>query len=169
MDIIFISIFFIALTIWHSLFLIYGPKFKNKTKIWNLHFYLNSFFWFILLIVILLPVFNFDSYGSVGVEIIIPLIFFVIGFYLVMRSYFILGTDQLMGYRFFFPEKVQKIEKGLFKYLHNPMYDGFILILISLGLLTWIMEYFYLAGVSFISLNLYLASIENYEFNINPF
>lgn len=49
------------------------------------------------------------------------------------------------------------------------MYDGFILIFIGVGLLFGIRENFYLAGASFILLNLLLARVENYKWSWNPF
>ena len=66
-----------------------------------------------------------------------------------------------MGLRFFYLEKDNRVENFLYRFLNNPMYDGFILVLVGLGLWRGVVEDFYLAFVSFILFNIFLATIEN--------
>jgi len=100
---------------------------------------------------------------------VIGLIALIAGLYLSIKSRILLGRHQAMGIRFFLPEKTTKITNSLYSFLNNPMYDGFILIFIGVGLLFGIRENFYLAGASFILLNLLLARVENYKWSWNPF
>ncbi len=65
--------------------------------------------------------------------------------------------------------KDAKITGSLYSFLNNPMYDGFIFIFIGLGLILGIKIDFYLAAWSFLLLNIFLASIENYKWRCSPF
>ncbi len=80
-----------------------------------------------------------------------------------------LGHDQAMGLRFFLPEKAIRVVTSIYRFLRNPMYDGFILVFMGLGLALGIAADLYLALVSFTLFNVLLASVENYEWSWNPF
>ncbi|QQR55027.1 hypothetical protein IPG41_00400 [Candidatus Peregrinibacteria bacterium] len=100
---------------------------------------------------------------------VIGLITLIAGLYLSVKSRILLGRHQAMGIRFFLPEKATKITGSLYSFLNNPMYDGFIFIFIGLGLILGIKIDFYLAAWSFLLLNIFLASIENYKWRCSPF
>ena len=142
---------------------------KKREKLWRIHSLVNGSLWIVLLIWILL--FQWLALHSIYPSWmrIIGLIMLIAGLYLSIKSRILLGRHQAMGIRFFLPEKTTKITSSLYSFLNNPMYDGFILIFIGVGLLFGIRENFYLAGASFILLNLLLARVENYKWSWNPF
>jgi protein-S-isoprenylcysteine O-methyltransferase Ste14 len=88
--------------------------------------------------------------------------FIAIGVGLVIWVRILLGRNQAMGERFFFPETFRRASSGPFKLLRNPMYDGFILVFAGLALAFGIYEDFILATTSFVLLNLWLSRIENF-------
>jgi len=67
-----------------------------------------------------------------------------------------------MGRQFFLREnKKQWITSSIYKYLKNPMYDGFILIFLGLTLMRGTTENLLLALSSFLLLNIFLSRIES--------
>ena len=157
-------IFFALVTFSHAIFLL-----KAKKSLWELHFALNSILWSALLTWL-----SFAQFQDTDLIFSEPikwagLLIAVAGVFLVFRVATVLNLEELMGRRFFYPSESKKIDGGIFKYLNNPMYDGFILILVGLGFYLGLSFDFYLAGASFILLNVFLASVENYKFSLNPF
>ena len=94
---------------------------------------------------------------------------FIGGAVLVFKVSFLLNFPELMGLRFFYPTRTKRVSSSLYRFLNNPMYDGFLLMLFGGGLWLGIKENFYIALVIFLLMNLFLASVENYEFKWTPF
>lgn len=63
-------------------------------------------------------------------------------------------------------QKIEWITKGIYSYLHNPIYDGFVLMLVGLALVTQLSFNLILAFASFMLLNVFLASVENSQFKL---
>ena len=144
-------------------------SYKKREKSWRLHSLINGSLWVILLVWILL--FQWISPHSIyplWIEVI-GFIALIAGLYLSVKSRILLGRHQAMGIRFFLPEKAKKITSSLYSFLNNPMYDGFILIFVGMGLIFGVKADFYLAVWSFLLLNIFLAGIENYKWKWNPF
>lgn len=157
--------FFAAITFCHALFLIFAKSHKDKhqllARIWPMHYWLNGLLWIFLVIwIILANTKPADVSFSFSLKIS-GLAFACLGLYLSYDGLKIIGLKQAMGCRFFYADKLDWISSGPFKHLKNPIYDGFVLILMGLGLLKGIYLDFYLAGASFILLNIFLSSIEN--------
>ena len=156
-------IFFALVTLSHAMFIL-----KAKKSLWKLHFTLNSILWSALLMWIVLAQFqDADLFFSAPIRLA-GVLMTIGGVFLVFKVAKVLNLQELMGRRFFYPSESKKIDGGIFKYLNNPMYDGFILILVGLGFYLGLSFDFYLAGASFIFLNVFLASVENYKFSWNP-
>jgi protein-S-isoprenylcysteine O-methyltransferase Ste14 len=167
-------IFLIVVTLSHGGVLLFARRHQEdlpekREKWWRLHFWVHGTLWIV----------SFS--GLIFIQWYLPrgiypwwvqafgFLSMALGVFLVIRARLLLGHKQAMGIRFFFPEKMKRINTSLYKYLNNPMYDGFILILTGLGLLFGIVVDFYLAGGSFLLFNIFLASIENYGWRWNPF
>lgn len=143
--------------------------FFAKKQLWKLHQIINGTLWIVVFI------------GTGAIQFYLPRVEFpfwlravgflsiFIGLALVIRVRLLLGRNQAMGIRFFFPEEAKRVTHSLYTYLNNPMYDGFILLLVGLGFGFGIPYDFYLAGASFILFNVFLAAVENYEWKWNPF
>ena len=63
-------------------------------------------------------------------------IFLVIGIIIGLLGYLTLGLSRSLHYNFFFPSKKTVVTKGIYKYLYNPQYEGFFLILLGFALFT---------------------------------
>jgi len=167
-------IFSTLVSISHGSALIYAKSqqnhpYKKRERAWQVHSFINGSLWLVLSVWILW--FQWASPHSaypLWLETI-GFITLIAGLCLSVKSRLLLGPHQAMGIRFFLPEKSKKITSSLYSFLNNPMYDGFILILMSMGLIFGVEADFYLAALSFILLNIFLASIENYRWRWNPF
>lgn len=81
----------------------------------------------------------------------------------------VLGWQQIMGGRFFESSYNHTwTTKGLYRYLKNPIYDGFLLIFVSLFFLKSQLDYLLLAVSSSLLLNIFLARIENKQLGPPP-
>lgn len=174
MNVVFVIIFFAAVTFSHAGFLIFAKKFQAssesfRSKLWKLHLTFNGVLWFAFVGLITAVQFSFAHSAYPAVIKIFGVAFTFFGAMLVAKSHFLLGINRAMGLRFFFPEKTKQIKSGAYRFLNNPMYDGFMLMLLGLALWLGIREDLYLALASFFLLNIFLASIENYKFKLNPF
>ena len=163
-------LFFVLVTFNHALFITFAKSLKRnnelRLRIWNIHYWVNGMLWFILAICILLIQFNSrDTIFSPKIETL-GLVLCAGGSFLVIDGLRRLGFRQAMGYRFFSIGKLEWISSGVFSFLHNPIYDGFALIFLGLGLSRGIFIDFYLPIISFIMLNVFLASIESKEIKI---
>lgn len=161
-------------TISHASFLLWAKKQKRarhaaRMKLWRLHVHLNGTLWLIVAGWIISVQFYLPHYFYPVWAKLVGSLIILIGFILVVEARLLLGRSQAMGVRFFFPEKTKRIRTSLYRFLNNPMYDGFVLIFIGSGLAFGIREDFYLAIASFLLFNVFLSSIENFEFNVNPF
>src|SRR5438876_60426 len=127
--------FFTLITINHALFLFFGKSQKKENKIfWNIHLILNGILWLVLLSWIILIQFNPRDFQPLLWIQILGAVVFLGGTLLVINAFNRLGLKYAMGYRFFTKEKQVWISRGIYSKLDNPMYDGFVLILIGLGL-----------------------------------
>lgn len=166
--------FFVFTTLTHGTALLfvssYGSKLeKHKKLLWQLHFFFNGILWFLLFA--LLVAFQFKTppiYFPLWLKVLGGISIFT-GLFLAIKSFSLLGINRAMGIRFFFPERAKRISSNIYRFLNNPMYDGFLLILIGAGFIFGIVTDFIIGFTSFILLNIFLASIENYEFKWNPF
>jgi len=174
MLVVYIILFFAFAALSHGAFLFFARHHQNystekKLRLWLLHTWLNGTLWLMLASFVGTAQFLFLRFNPTPQVQFLGLVSLVIGCFFVARSHLALGFKQAMGLRFFFPKKTKKITAGLYRFLNNPMYDGFLFILIGLGLTLGIVEDFYLAIASFILLNIFFASVENYTLKLNPF
>ena len=73
-----------------------------------------------------------------------------------------IGFKNFAGYRFFMDKQSTHLTRsGIFAYLKNPTYVGFVLLFIGIGLIVNSLEQFVLALLSFILLNCIEARVEN--------
>lgn len=94
----------------------------------------------------------------------IGVILLVVGLITATYHEFLLGWQRSMGARFFEMDNstaVNWITKGLYRFLKNPMYDGFLLFFVGLYLLKGQPDYLVLTISSLLLLNIFLARIEN--------
>lgn len=134
---------------------------EERLRLWRRHERRNGILWVLLFIAIVISEFFF-SHEQIVPHLYIGIWLIVSGLALVVWSRFILGRSGAMGIRWFLPEDSPPWEKrGPYQILANPMYDGFILIFLGLGIGFGIRENFYLALASFLLLNLYLAKVES--------
>ncbi len=162
--IISLILFAACVTMSHTLFLTHA-----KPRLWNTHLAINGTLWLMLFAWILLLQWQLPHEETSVLSKIIGVIFIAIGMGLVTKVRLLFGREQAMGVRFFFPQRAKRIHSNLFRYFNNPMYDGFLFVLVGLGLTLGITSDFWLAGMSFLLLNLFLARVENFEKNWNPF
>ncbi len=163
-EIILLSLLFILVTFTHALFLLWGRSKKGSGRgfIWSIHLTLNGILWVILFGWIILLQRSFHDFQPQWWMQVLGAGLSSIGIFLVVTSLNKLGLRKAMGQRFFTGEKESIwINKGIYSRLANPMYDGFILILVGLGLVFGIVADFFIALVSYLLLNIFLASIEN--------
>lgn len=157
-------LFFAIVTLSHWSFLFSAKFFKGSSRaslFWNIHQWSSGILWLVLVIWIILIQNQNRDFSPPGFIQLFGLILALAGIILVFKSFRGLGFKQAMGYRFFTNEKQIWVSKGIYSKLSNPMYDGFILIFVGLGLLLGITFDFILAFVSYLFLNLFLASLEN--------
>jgi protein-S-isoprenylcysteine O-methyltransferase Ste14 len=158
-------LFFGLVTLSHGVFLILAKNSSSSDRkaLWKIHNWVNRTLWWILFLWI--AVFQFVARQYIIDFITTPLgiVIGCLGFVLIGKSYMKLGFDRAMGSRFFF-HSIERIQKGPYKILRNPMYDGFMLVFLGLGITFGIVEDFYLALLSFLLLNVFLASVENFSF-----
>lgn len=158
-------LFFLITTLSHGVFLIYAKivsSLQRKT-LEKVHYIVNGILWMVLLLWIIIFQFTASSFSTGKIQQTTGAIFFVLGLFLSIKSYSMLGLRRAMGSRFFIEDKERKIQKGLYRRLKNPMYDGFVLIFVGLALFLGINADYYLAIFSFIFLNVFLATIEAYR------
>ncbi len=142
---------------------------ESRKKRWLIHYIFNGIFWLVLLGLII-----WMQFSARRIPVPAYLQFFgaaiaLAGSLLSSRSMAVLGLENAMGRRFFFPEENPEIRTSVYSFLNNPMYDGFILMFIGFGMGLGIAENFILAAVSMIFLNAGLASVENHRFRWNIF
>ena len=133
----------------------------ERKKAWNRHLVTNGILWLVLFADVLALQFILPRQDLPPLTRLLGLIMILGGVALVAWTRILLGRDQAMGNRFYFPHTTRKVLVGPFPFVRNPMYDGFILILVGLGLSLGIYGDLVLAGVSFLLLNVWLARIEN--------
>ncbi len=135
---------------------------KTRKRAWRLHILINGNLWRLLFLwVIAVQLYFFKGISFAWMPFSILLI--GAGLWLAISAHVKLGGfEGGMGKIFFFPNNSKGwIKDGLYRYLGNPIYDGFVLILIGLGILLGAIENYYLALTSFILLNGILAFIES--------
>lgn len=175
MQLSFFLLLFVIATTSHAGFLIFARRHPQMSepkrhKLWITHLWLNGIIWSVL--VVWLTIIQFSLPTNLDVSFTfkwIGIALFILGITMVIAISFVLNFQNLMGLRFFYPAETKRIPSSLYRILNNPMYDGFILILVGLALWLGVVQDFYLAFASFLLLNVILASVENYEFNWNPF
>lgn len=163
-EIVVISILFIIATITHGSFLVSAKNVKDdKSRLlfWYFHNWINGMLWLTLIITIIFLQFRIGDFKQNFIILVIGAILCITGSVLIIYSFSKLGFKKAMGYRFFVHNKLEWISEGAYSFLQNPMYEGFVLVLVGLGLIRGIMADFYIAAESFLFLNLFLASIEN--------
>lgn len=146
----------------HALFLVFAKRNSSllRKHLWRIHCWLNGTLWFILIGWVVFIQFNSNVVEFSIILQVLGLGVFLLGLMLAMINLKRLGFEQAMGYRFFSQCKPEWIFTGIYSYLHNPIYDGFVLIFIGFGLWRGIVTDLYLGVISFLLLNVFLASIE---------
>jgi protein-S-isoprenylcysteine O-methyltransferase Ste14 len=160
-------------TVSHALLLVLGKRAARTSparaqQLWRLHQLVNGSLWTILFVGIVLlqgvwPATAVTPYARVA-----GLVLFSSGLLMVGHARRLLGYERAMGVRFFFPERASWVNDAMYRRLNNPMYDGFVLVLLGAGMMFGIREDVWLALVSFILLNIFLARIENGPGKWNP-
>ena len=148
------------------------PHMSESTRrhLWLTHIWGNGILWSIPILWIIAMQFSLTRTLNVSPLIrLTGISLFVGGVALVIAVSFILNFQELMGLRFFYPTRAKRVSSSLYRFLNNPMYDGFLLMLLGGGLWLGIAEDFYIALASLLLINVFLASIENYELKWNPF
>lgn len=173
MNVYLFLLFFLFVTLSHAFWLIFAKKnirrsASSRRKVWLAHYWINGSLWLFVIVWIIVLQFTIPRTYLNNLKYL-GIFFIFSGTFLAFRSFLNLGLNQAMGLRFFFPDKARKVSKGLYKFLNNPMYDGFISVFLGLSLTLGIKEDFYIALASFLFFNIFLASIENYKFSLNPF
>lgn len=159
-----ILLFAIAVTINSAA--VYGQRrYKVYTRLfgrydWYFHVLLLSAIWIGFLsavILIQLPIYRLS-------RVLRPLgiISALIGAWLIIVSWSKLGTAGTCNGWYFGRGPKRQLEGGVFK-LHNPMYSGFVWLFVSTALWSENASYLWLAGTSFILLNLIQARVEEPE------
>lgn len=161
-----VLLFSVLVTVSHASALQFGKRhltapLADRERWWKRHLPVNGILWLILFVWILFLQFHFPQGETSLFEQITGLLLILLGIVLVVWSRVLLGRHQAMGIRFFLPERSHRVDSSLYRYLTNPMYDGFIFVLIGLGLLLGVKQDYLLAAASFILLNQFLARIEN--------
>lgn len=171
----FLLLLFVIATFSQAGFLIFARRHSQiseltRQRLWVTHLWLNGIVWsvvfmWMIIIQFFLPHTLYVSllFKWIGISLVI------VGIMMVIAVSLVLNFQNLMGLRFFYPAKTERTYSSLYRILNNPMYDGFILILVGLALWFGIVQDFYLAFTSFLLLNIVLASVENYELKFNPF
>lgn len=167
-------IFVTLLTISHGSFLVYARKHSaapavQRMRWWQIHLTVNGILWIAAFVWIVALQFVLPRVDVLDVSRAIGITMAIVGILIVGYTRHLLGREQAMGVRFFFPERLRRVNSSLYRYLRNPMYDGFLLVLVGLGLSLGIQGDYLLAVVSFVLLNVSLAQIENFQVSINPF
>jgi protein-S-isoprenylcysteine O-methyltransferase Ste14 len=90
----------------------------------------------------------------------IAIITAAMGIWLVTTAWSRLGSAGVLEGRFFNKTPAKDLEGGVFR-LRNPMYVGFMLLFVSVGFWQENASYLWLGLVSFVTLNLFLAKIED--------
>ena len=130
-----------------------------REKLWKKHTWWNGTLWTLLFLAIVVVEYFLPRH-VMAPQPYVGAVFFIVGLVLVVWSRLILGRAGAMGVRWFLPETAPTWQsRGSYRFLGNPMYDGFILVFIGSGLLFGSKENFYLAILSFVLLNLFLARI----------
>ncbi|MBI1974559.1 MAG: hypothetical protein HYS51_01770 [Candidatus Zambryskibacteria bacterium] len=175
MQSLFLFLLFIFTTLSHACFLIFAhrhPQMSEQTrrKFWLAHLWGNGIVWAVLFVWMIVMQFTFPHTLVVSnFAKLTGFIFFIVGVSIVIKIALVLNFEHLMGLRFFYPAKAKRVYSSLYHVFRNPMYDGFVLMLIGVALFLGIKEDLYLALASFLLLNIVLATVENYEFSWNPF
>ncbi len=154
-------------TLSHALTLLWVQRNQNvpigiREKVWHRHIIVNGNLWRLLFLwVVGAQIYFFQKVSPNAFSFGIFLV--GIGLWLVVSSYLRLGGFEMaMGKRFFFPEKnTEWLNIGIYTYLKNPMYDGFVLLLVGFGMLFGAIEDYYLAITIFVLFNGILAFIES--------
>lgn len=146
-----------------------GADFASRKKWWLIHYIFNGILWLVLLAMIIWLQFSAQRNQAGQYMEFFGAILTIAGLALSWKSMIVLGLENAMGKRFFFPENSSEIHVSTYRILNNPMYDGFLLVFLGLGFQLGISENFQLALASLLLLNVGLASIENYRISWNIF
>lgn len=158
----------------HAIFLKLAAKRKvpkiHQERLWQIYSLVNGSLWLLVFFWTAIVQFTLPRSIAYPPEIgFLGGVLVVDGIFIVVYIFSLIGFGQAMGMRFFFPEKDKRIISGIYRYLKNPMYDGFLFVLLGLAFSLGIREDFYLALASFLFLNVFLARVENYEHSLSPF
>ena len=171
----FLFLLFVFVTLSHAGVLIFARRHSHmsesaRRQLWLAHLWVNGILWGALILWMIVMQFSLPRTLDVsplmklaGISLIL------LGAVMVIVISSVLNFEHLMGLRFFYPAKARRVYSSLYRVLNNPMYDGFLLILLGFGLWLGIVQDFYIALAIFFLLNVFLATVENYELKWNPF
>jgi protein-S-isoprenylcysteine O-methyltransferase Ste14 len=75
-----------------------------------------------------------------------------------VAAVYVLGPGSLINSNFFKPEAFT--QKGIYRYLKDPIYDSYWLLFLALGFMTSNAAFFIIAGLSFVGLNVIESRME---------
>ena len=156
--------FFIAVTVCQALAIIFVKSHKSReliVRIWPIHYWVNGLLWILFAVwIILINVMSGDVVFPVFLQLV-GLALCIFGLLLSADGLRRIGLKQVMGYRFFCSDNLKWTSSGSYSMLNNPIYDGFVLVFLGLGLFRGLYLDFYLAAASILLLNVFLATVEN--------
>ena len=163
---------FALVTVLHYLSLKVQAKHEFYTKTFGkygfqIHCLITGFLWILLFVAFIftdksnypnLSIFNSYLFKPMG------FLLSLIGIVLIFWSGSLLGLKKAWGIRFFEKKYKDIIEKrGPYKFLVNPIYDGFFVYFLGKTIVTDSLLYLFLSLESFLLLNIFLARFENQE------
>lgn len=139
---------------------------KFGVRGFSAHMWFTGAVWILLTIFLMLPNSGDKplSFSFVGEQFIGNILIYG-GLLIVIWSFALLGFKRAFGLRFFRSEDAGvAINRGPYRFLRNPIYDGFFLVFLGSAFTGNSLGNLILAGTSFICLNIFLAAFENRGF-----
>ena len=166
------SIIFTIITFLHylSLYLQYRYRVYTiffKKRDFFVHFIFTSLLWIIWILLFFVffpndPNYNLPFYNQLFKPF--GFIMSIFGLILIILSGYLLGLRRAWGIRYFEKNYKNDIEKrGPYKYLNNPIYDGFILFFLGKALANNSIFYLLISLECYLLFNVFLSSFENKE------
>jgi len=168
----FFSIIFAIITFFHYLSLKLQSRYQIYTiyfdkKAFTVHFIFTSLLWIVWLILFFILSPNNPSIGLPFYnQFFVPMGIFtsMVGLILIIWSGCLLGLRRAWGIRYFEKNLKNKIERrGPYKYLNNPIYDGFVLYSLGKALTNNSFIYLLISLECYLFFNVFLSSFENKE------
>lgn len=154
---------FALVTLIHELSLRHVIKWSFRIHLWVMGPLWLLVVFGVLMLTTLMP----DRQSSITLNHRLGYLLVIGGLTLSVWHMWVLGWRQAMGGQFF-EQSYTWTTNGLYRYLKNPIYDGFLLIFLGLFFIKNQGDYLLLAVASGLLLNIFLAPIENKRPNQPP-